>query len=564
MFASVGCLLLLSLSSVLTANTTCPAWYYHRLSPEYCECGANLFCIDQGLVEIEQGYCATSAGNEDHYYIGMCLFRHAVNNTNRLFSEMPGDPDMLDDVMCGPYNRKGLLCGECFDGFGPAIYSLDLQCANCSYLSTTFAVFSYMLLEFVPITMIFILVILFRFDITSGPLLGYITFCQIFVFVAEGYIVTSDIASNVSLSYQILFKICLNLCRFWTMHFFFKGIIPPFCLSQYLKGIHVQLLRFVPMTFLILLVVFTCIVVELNSRKGRFRRLCKPFSTILNKRNLTTVTTDAVFHAFASFVFLLHGSVFFVAAGLMVAIPAHNYNGSVYKNTLAFDPTIEWLSREHIAYSVIAGVPFTFLTLIPSVLMLIYPTRFYRYLSQYISARKRPAITAFVEAIHSCFKDGLNGTRDYRALAGLMPFLVIPFSTVAMIIRAIGYFQNLAIAFLLGVSSFTVLCLRPFKSTISNVSLAFHFLISTILAIVIYLWNNETDVYTETLGVTIIILPVIVHFLLFMWIGYRIVRYIKTNINRSRFEWRVALTNIESCARKWLCKRRYHGYQELC
>ena len=50
---------------------------------------------------IEEGYCATSTGYKDHYYIGECPFRHTVNDTNRMFSEMPDDPELLDDVMCG-------------------------------------------------------------------------------------------------------------------------------------------------------------------------------------------------------------------------------------------------------------------------------------------------------------------------------------------------------------------------------------------------------------------------------------------------------------------------------
>ena len=65
------------------------------------------------------------------------------------------------------------------------------------------------------------------------------------------------------------------------------------------------------------------------------------------------------------------------------------------------------------------------ISVIPSVLLCIYPTRVYRYLSRFLSARKRLAITAFAEALHSCFKDGLNGTRDYRALAGAQFFFIL-------------------------------------------------------------------------------------------------------------------------------------------
>ena len=55
--------------------------------------------------------------------------------------------------------------------------------------------------------------------------------------------------------------------------------------------------------------------------------------------------------------------------------------------------------------------------LLPSLLLCVYPTRMYRYLSRFVSSRKRLAITAFVEALHNCFKDG---TRDYRMLAGFL------------------------------------------------------------------------------------------------------------------------------------------------
>ena len=43
----------------------------------------------------------------------------------------------------------------------------------------------------------------------------------------------------------------------------------------------------------------------------------------------------------------------------------------------------------------------------------------YRTLAQYLNGRKQLAITSFTTAINKCLKDGSNGTRDYRALAGL-------------------------------------------------------------------------------------------------------------------------------------------------
>ena len=153
-------------SSVSVSNTSCPTWFYYSNTTSQCECGINfpnkVYCNQQEMkAEIADGYCATSTEQEGLYYAGSCPFIHTENNTDRIFSELPSDPDLLNDTMCGPYNRKGLLCGRCIDGYGPAVYSLDMKCANCSKLST----FQF----FIPITLFFIGIVIFRLNITAGP-----------------------------------------------------------------------------------------------------------------------------------------------------------------------------------------------------------------------------------------------------------------------------------------------------------------------------------------------------------------------------------------------------------
>ena len=94
--------------------------------------------------EIIDGFCATSTEQEGLYYAGFCPLRHIENNTDRMYSELPSDPNLLNDTMCGPYNRKGLLCGRCIDGYGPAVYSFNKKCADCSQISTGSAISLYL------------------------------------------------------------------------------------------------------------------------------------------------------------------------------------------------------------------------------------------------------------------------------------------------------------------------------------------------------------------------------------------------------------------------------------
>ena len=82
-------------------------------------------------------------------------------------------------------------------------------------------------------------------------------------------------------------------------------VIPPFCISEKLTNIHIQMLTLVSSMYPIVLVIITCILIELHARNYRIIHMVwKPFSIILNKTNITTVTRDAVIHAFATFILL--------------------------------------------------------------------------------------------------------------------------------------------------------------------------------------------------------------------------------------------------------------------
>ena len=129
-------------------------------------------------MEIRIDQCATSSEQDDNYYIGSCPVTHTVNSTNRLYSEIPSNASQLDEVMCGPYNRRGLLCWECKVGYSPAVYSFDITCANCSSPWSRYAISLCLFLQFIPTTLIFLCFVVFQFNITC-LLMGYVLFLQI-------------------------------------------------------------------------------------------------------------------------------------------------------------------------------------------------------------------------------------------------------------------------------------------------------------------------------------------------------------------------------------------------
>ena len=222
-----------------------------------------------------------------------------------MYSELPSDPDLLNEVMCGLYNRKGLLCGECINGYGPAVFSPYKKCENCSKLSTGFAVSLYLLLELTPITLLFVCVVVFRLSITAGPLLWYVLFCQIYIFTLQRHLYVYEyILSHVSPPLQILFYSSLIVSSSWILQFF-TFVIPPFCISESLTSVHIELLSLVPAVYPLVLVIITCTLMELHARNYRIiHMIWKPFGIFLSKLKITTVTSDAVIQAFATLILL--------------------------------------------------------------------------------------------------------------------------------------------------------------------------------------------------------------------------------------------------------------------
>ena len=557
----------LSLSSVLATDTSCPTWHYYNNATGQCECGYKLLCSSDGnQVDIRIDYCATSSGQENDYYVSRCPFTHTVNSTNRLYSEMPSNASQLDEVMCGPYNRRGLLCGECKDGYGPTVYSFDMTCANCSSLWSRYAISLYLLLQFVPTTLIFLCFVVFQFKITSGPLLGYVLFCQITIAEIDYHysFMYDYILYHVSSFLRVLLDMSMTLSQFWSLQFL-KAIIPPFCISEKLTGIHVNMLNFVPAIYPLVLVIISCILMELHARNYAIVRIpWKPIKIILSKASITAVTSDAVFHAFASFIFLSNISVMFTTYQVVNFVHVWNSTGHFQKRVLYTDPTVEW--NTSIPYVLIAAVFVIFISLIPSLLLCIYPTRLYRYLSRFLSARKQLAITAFAEALHSCFKDGLNGTRDYRAFAGatfigLLVFFAIRYFLVIIVFKGPSHITNVLLWMILVC---IVSYLKPCKSAVANISLSFHMTTNGILMCLTYLWEFNFSVKTNTIELMFTVTLLSPHILVAVWAGYTLTKH---TLTRFGYQFhgpgcKVALSDMANGVRLCLC-RRHRGYQEM-
>ena len=132
--------------------------------------------------------------------------------------------------------------------------------------------------------------------------------------------------------------------------------MPPFCISDKITAIHIEMLALMKNVYIIVLVIITCILMELHARNYRIIHiLCKPFNLILNKINITAVTGDAVVHAFATFILLTNFNVYLIAHDVTNTMKVFRDDKSVYKTVLYIDPTIESYSPKHTVYILVVA-----------------------------------------------------------------------------------------------------------------------------------------------------------------------------------------------------------------
>ena len=89
------------------------------------------------------------------------------------------------------------------------------------------------------------------------------------------------------------------------------------------------------------------------------------------------------------------------------------------------DPIIRVYSKQHLPYFLSSILLFIMFFALPTLLLCLYPIKiFRRLLSSCVSVRWQQAIGTFIDMFQGHYKDGTNGSRDYRA-ASTIHLLVI-------------------------------------------------------------------------------------------------------------------------------------------
>ena len=161
--------------------------------------------------------------------------------------------------MCRPMNRKGLVCSECIEGFGPSVNSLGYPCSNCT--DAWYGIPVFLFIEFVPVTIFYVIVIIFQINLTSAPFTCFVLCSQ---FAVSGFTTAFDRFSFSTTFQYYVFIILITFYGIWNLDFY-HYILPPFCASPNLNILSIVFAGYISAFYPLCLIGLTCVCIKLHS-----------------------------------------------------------------------------------------------------------------------------------------------------------------------------------------------------------------------------------------------------------------------------------------------------------
>ena len=113
----------------------CPSWFVPiNNSSDHCKCGEPIHYPGRVLLRnlntnqtmVQIGYCMDYDKDKDVVVVGGCPYQKGS-----VYAKPPQDAVELNKYLCGRLNRTGVMCSQCQEGLGTAIFSYSMHCLHC-------------------------------------------------------------------------------------------------------------------------------------------------------------------------------------------------------------------------------------------------------------------------------------------------------------------------------------------------------------------------------------------------------------------------------------------------
>ena len=391
----------------------CPLLLNFDNDSKQCDCLNNPFSLLESIVKctndralLSYNFCMTYEEETNTLSATFCTYfeLRGHNISEPGFISLPSNISELNDYMCGPLNRKGIVCSECIDGYGPSVTSPKFRCSDCT--NSWYGIPLYLLLELVPVTVFYLIVLIFQLNLTAAPMTIFIFYSNIIHIALNLNVVNQDQSQAVGTILALFYGI-------WNLDFF-RYAIPPFCVSPKLKIIHALYLQSVSTIFPFVLIAITWICIKLHSRD--YKIVTWPWQQltglIFKHVNVTWNSGRTVVDAFATFFLLAFSKVTLMLLLPLYPLRIQSLNNTDISSSVSVhsytDPSVNFISKEHLPYAAISIAVFLFAVFPPVLLLALYPIQAFRsLLFKCLPKRSIGPLNIFVEKFYSCYRDAV-------------------------------------------------------------------------------------------------------------------------------------------------------------
>ena len=496
-----------------TTNCSKP-WFVWK--NDSCKCGSSLdgivTCQDDPVnVELQPCYCMTVDNHTGDAVVGSCPYSCAAQ-----FHWYPNG-SQLNYYMCtDTWKRTGSLCSQCIDGHGPLIYSYIIQCIPCSP-EVVRKSFIYFLVSFLPLTVFCLTIITLRISVARPPLSTFVLVSQ--VMSAPQYLSLVILHKSYASQYisnsqrNVCWKLFASFFGLWNLDVF-RSFYPQMCLSPHMSPLQANLIEYSTALFPLVILIAVYALANVYHRRG-YRSIfcvCRPVISCLARLRQTIDIKTSLIDAFATFIILsvikIGYTSFIILQQVYVFTPYGNYTTKAFT-----DPMITYFGWDYLPYALTAFFLIFVLIVIPLLLLFLYPLRsFQTFLNN--CQWQCTTLHIFADSFQGCYKDGTNGTRDYRWFAGL--HLVLRF--ILVILYDVAYYQRITINLMTMTTTFYMLLLavcQPYKKYL-------HFKLDMLLLFGLLFWSVSLvhDIGTSDFGsifhLSVLVLATAIPFLYFI------------------------------------------------
>ena len=433
--------LLLVLASTVAHIDTCQPGYV--TFKEGCHCSANTkMCQYLGIrrcndtskeASLTRGYWAgyghNIINNSENFRTSNCPKGYCNNKAKDEIS-LPQDPVELNDQICNNH-RHGVICAQCKNGTSVHSYTQSMfLCKEETHCNL--GILFFILSQIIPVTILFLIVILFDIQLTTGALNGFLFYAQIFDTLslnADNFITFPEATRRLLEALNFIVSI-FNLK-------FFNLPALSFCLFKGANSLDVIAFDYITVVYSLLLIVFTVVIMNLR---------CNKLNRLLQKLKGKRVhLSQSIIHGLSGFLVMCYARTTTSTLQLLTPTWLHGKGPKKLEMVAYYYGEEEFFHGAHLKYAIPALFALILMTLLPPLILLLYPlcykvlalfglqeSKFTRIICRVMPLEK---FKPFFDSFQGTFKD------NHRYFAGLyFVYRLIPLIIYNAVSNKIDYF----------------------------------------------------------------------------------------------------------------------------